>query len=52
MTKVPGFPDNSNIIKTNVTNFLLNVNNINIAKNADNDKDKMVSILPAGSSFE
>jgi len=52
MPKGLGFPDNSNIINTNVTNFLLNVNNINIARNSEVDKDKMVSILPAGSSFE
>lgn len=57
-----GFIENANLNSNNVTNFLLNTNNNNNntvvnsygnnAKNAEADKDRMVSILPAGSSYE
>lgn len=64
MNKGIGFLESSNINTNNITNFLMNANstmNISIlnnnnnsnvnAKNA-NETDKLVSILPAGSSFE
>lgn len=60
MAKGLGFLENANLTNSNITNFLLNTNNTlmntnvnsnnNIVKNAD--ADKLVSILPAGSSFE